>query len=142
MINIDVSVIYQMINFLVLLIVLNFILYRPIRNVIRQRQREFQELQAEIEKFHRDRELRIKELEENLKEARQQGLEEREKLREEALTEERRIIEEISTKVEKEIREFQGKLSEEMKQVREQLMGQIEVFSKELASKILGRSIS
>ncbi len=38
MIDINVSLLYQLVNFIVLLIVLNFILFKPIRQIMRERE--------------------------------------------------------------------------------------------------------
>ncbi len=46
----DISAIYQMINFLILLFVLNTVLYRPIRNVLLERKNKFQGLEDGVEK--------------------------------------------------------------------------------------------
>jgi F-type H+-transporting ATPase subunit b len=38
MVDIDISLLYQLINFIVLLVALNFILYRPLLSIMRERQ--------------------------------------------------------------------------------------------------------
>ena len=60
MISVDVSLFIQIANFLFLIWVLNIILYRPIRGIIRQRKEKFDKL--EINPYPSNSELDIKKL--------------------------------------------------------------------------------
>ena len=48
MINLDITLVVQMINFLVLLFVLNKILFRPIRNIIKERNQIVEDFNSDI----------------------------------------------------------------------------------------------
>ena len=50
----DISMIYQMINFLVLLFVLNLVLYKPIRNVLLERKAKIKGMQEGAQKASSD----------------------------------------------------------------------------------------
>ncbi|MCF6247874.1 MAG: ATPase, partial [Desulfobacula sp.] len=50
----DISAVYQMINFLVLLFVLNLVLYKPIRNVLLERKAKIDGMQTGAEKAASD----------------------------------------------------------------------------------------
>ncbi len=46
----DISLVYQMINFLILLFVLNQLLYKPIRKILLERKAKIQGLESGVEK--------------------------------------------------------------------------------------------
>jgi len=50
----DISVLYQMVNFLVLLFVLNLVLYKPIRKVLLDRKAKIEGMQKEAKKASSD----------------------------------------------------------------------------------------
>ncbi len=52
MINIDQSLIYQIINVLLLMLILNFVLYKPIRTILKQRAEKVASLTSEAQKAH------------------------------------------------------------------------------------------
>ncbi len=55
MINIDQSLIFQIVNFLLLMLILNTLLYRPIRNILKQRADKVGLLEEEAKKAQADR---------------------------------------------------------------------------------------
>ncbi|MCG8563801.1 MAG: ATPase, partial [Desulfobacterales bacterium] len=84
-----------MINFLILLFVLNTVLYRPIRNVILERKAKIDDLENGAEKASADLTAQEDAYKDGLKEARGEGLKEKEVFIEEASAQEREIIDQI-----------------------------------------------
>ena len=50
----DISAVYQMINFLILLFILNMVLYKPIRTVLLERKAKVENLEGGVEKAFAD----------------------------------------------------------------------------------------
>ncbi len=141
MLNINATLFIQIANFLVLLILLNFILYRPIRRILRQRDEEIDALQGSIRDYKRRVEGSEKGIEESQIQARKEGFAEKESLKGSGQEEERKILGDAGSSVEEKIGKAKKELEDNMEQVRKALEGEIANFSGELAEKILGRSV-
>ena len=66
MLNIDGTLIVQIVNFLVLLLILNFILFRPIRSVLARRADEINSRQKTIDDYQEQAETNEKGIEEGI----------------------------------------------------------------------------
>jgi F-type H+-transporting ATPase subunit b len=141
MLEINSSVFIQIINFLLLLLILNIILFRPIRQIIKRRKEETLALENGIG----DYQGRAREAEEGVEvgrvEARKEGFSTKEGLKEEGLQQEKGILQEAGAAVEAKLDAAKKDMEAKMADVRKALDEQIDGFSGELAEKILGRSI-
>ena len=142
MIVIDGSVIIQIINFVFLIWVLNTVLYKPIRKVLRQRNEKVAGLEKNIDTFTRDSREKDASFELGIKDARKRGLKEKDALLQAAAEEEKKIIAKINEKAQAEITAIREKIAKDAARVREALAQEIEVFAEEIERKILGRSAS
>jgi len=142
MIVIDGSVIIQIINFVFLIWVLNTVLYKPIRKVLRQRNEKVAGLEKNIDTFTRDSREKDASFELGIKDARKRGLKEKDALLQAAAEEEKKIIAKINEKAQAEIAAIREKIAKDAARVREALAQEIEVFAEEIERKILGRSAS
>lgn len=142
MISLDITLVYQMVNFLFLLLLLNFILFRPIRRAIEERQRKFKGLEGEIGSLNEDIQKRLDEWQAGLDAARSAGLEKREEIKKGGLEEEKGIIEQVRGEVDEKIKGVRTQMAKDTEETRGKLRAQVESFSREVAEKILGRSIS
>ena len=136
----DISVVYQMINFLVLLFVLNLVLYKPIRNVLLERKAKIEGMQNGAEKAANDLVAGEDAYKNGLKQARSEGLKKKEAFVEEASQEEREIIDRINKKAQANLAEIKKQVAEETEQARKALDGEVEVYAKAIGEKILGRA--
>ena len=131
----------QVANFLFLLFLLNIILYRPVRKILSERKSEMDSFQGMIGDFQDRSATCEKDLAENEIGARKEGHKEKEGLKSEGLEEEKGLVQEAMSAAEGRI----GKAKEDIRQravdVRKSLEAEVALFSKELAEKILGRSI-
>lgn len=141
MINIDGSLIVQMVNFLVLIWALNFVLYRPIRGIIARRREKMDGLEDGISKYESDAAEKQKAIDEGIRQAREKGLKEREALEEQAREEERKRIEQINEKAKADLAEIREKVAREAQEARKSLDPQIDQFADQITEKILGRAV-
>jgi len=141
MITIDITVLIQIINILILIVVMNAVLYKPVRTVLAKRKEKIAELANSIETFKKNAELRKEEINRKLNEARSKAKEEIEKARSEAQT----ATAESLTQVRQEATANKTAQLDEIKKqftdAQQQLSGQIDSFASDMAAKILGRSI-
>ena len=141
MITIDITVVIQIINILILIVVMNAVLYKPVRTVLAKRKEQLTELTHSIETFKKNAELRKEEISRKLNDARSKAKEEIEKAKSTAQA----ATAESLVKVRQEATANKTvQLSEIHKQftdAQQQLSGQIDSFASDMAAKILGRSI-
>jgi F-type H+-transporting ATPase subunit b len=141
MINIDQSLIYQIINFLLLMLILNAILYKPIRNILKQRAERMAGLNSEAQKAHSDMKLKEQDYQDRLRQARKEGFEQKNLFKLEGLEEEKRLLHQANQKIEAELTQNRQKIAQEVEAARKKLSGELASFSQEIAQKILGRTI-
>ncbi|WP_448383138.1 ATP synthase F0 subunit B [Desulfosoma sp.] len=141
MINVDVTLFIQMANFLLLLLLMNLVLYRPIRRLVAQRNELVSKQRAGIDKAESEAQKALREFEERLKAARAAGREKIQELKEAAYRTEKDLLSRASEEAAKEVQAVRERIQREIGQVRAQLQAQIQEFSKEMAQRILGRSL-
>ncbi len=141
MLEIDVTLLFQIANFLLLLILLNIFLYKPVRNIIRERNQHISSLQSTIEELSSKAEQEEAALEENMALAKKEGFKEKEDLKAQGIEEEKAIVQQAMSQVEQKVKAARSEIEASIAEVRKTLEEQVSMFSKELAEKILGRTV-
>ena len=141
MLNIDGTLFIQIVNFVLLLLVMNIILFRPIRKVLARREGEMNSRQKTIGEFQEQAEKNEKDIEEGVVQARKEGYAEKEALKTQGLEGERDILQEAGGGVEQKLNAAKQEIESKIAVARKTLEDQVAGFSDELAQKILGRSI-
>jgi len=142
MIDIDWTLFAQIINFLLLVFLLNVVLFRPIRNALRDRQAKLLAQEAQINVLtDKGRSLEDEILEE-LAAARRAGAGARETLKQEGAQAEATLLDEVKRQVELEWATVEKKIKADMAKARASLKTQTQSFAQLLATKILGRELS
>jgi F-type H+-transporting ATPase subunit b len=136
----DISLVYQMINFLVLLFVLNLVLYKPIRNVLLERKAKIEGMQSSADKAASDLVAGEEAYKDGLRQARSKGLKNKETFIEEASKEEKEIIDRINKKAQANLAEIKKQVADETEQARKALEAEVDVYAKAIGEKILGRA--
>ena len=140
-IDINASLFWQVGNFLLLLVALNYLLYKPIRGIIAKRAEKVAQLGSDITSSEEGVKAKAGELEAQLAEARKEGMTTREEMKSEGHDKEREIIDAATAEMEKTVAKIREEISAEIGAARDELKGQVQSFGQELAQKILGRSI-
>ncbi len=141
MLNIDGTLFVQIVNFLVLLFLMNIILYKPIRGIIAKRDEEMNAGRKSVAEYRDKAEKDQKGIEQGLIAARKEGFLEKESFKSQGLEEEKGILREAGNSVEQKLDAAKKDLESKLVDVRKTLEGDIQMFSGELAEKILGRSV-
>ena len=137
----DATVFVQIANFLLLLLILNFMLFRPIRNIISKRDQEISGLEKSLEDLEELYGLKEKNIEEKMVLARKEGFTAKEKLKSEATEEENSIFKKASSAIEDKKEQIHKEMESKMADIRKALEAELAGFTNEIAEKILGRSI-
>jgi F-type H+-transporting ATPase subunit b len=142
MIAIDWTLYAQIINFLLLVFLLNLVLFRPIRNAIKDRQAKLLAQEAEINLLMDQGRSLEDEIKEKLAAARRDGAGARENLKQEGAQAEASLLEEVKHQVEVEWATVEKKIKADMTKARQSLKKEARTFAQLLATKILGRELS
>jgi F-type H+-transporting ATPase subunit b len=141
MVSIDGSLFIQIANFIFLILVLNMVLFKPIRKVLIQRQEKISGFEKGIESADKEAEEQSQAYTVGLKEARIKGKEEKEALLEAAAEEERAIIDKINEKAQADLAAVRSQIAADAEGVKDSLMKEIDTFAKAIGEKILGRAV-
>ena len=141
MISIDWTILVQFANFIVLMIVLNILLYRPLRSVMASRRESIdgsydvaQSLEAQIEE-------KMARYEEKLQAAKQQGNQEKAALRQAGASEEAGIISTAREEATVRLQGVKDQVAESASVARQQLKSETKALAGEISEKILGRAL-
>ncbi|MDX9785147.1 MAG: ATP synthase F0 subunit B [Desulfobacterales bacterium] len=140
MISVDSSVIIQIVNFLLLIWVLNIILYRPIRNILIQRREKIQGIEQKIDACERDSKEKDDAFAQGIKSARAKGLQAKESLLQEAAESEKAMMDEINRRAQDDLILAQKKIEKDIDAVKASLSKEIDTFADIIGRKILGRT--
>lgn len=141
MIEIDITMVIQIINIVILIVIMNIVLYKPVRTVLAERAQKIASLGNDIKTFDRNAQLRQEEIDRKLAEARVKAKQEQETARSEAQKAGADIVAEIRKEATAAKDEQLAEIRKHVTAAREELKGQVDVFAAEMAGKILGRSI-
>jgi F-type H+-transporting ATPase subunit b len=141
MISVDSSLFIQIANFLVLIWAMNVLVYRPIRNILRQRSEKIDGLKTGIDASAKRVEEKDKAYEDGIKNARAEGMKKRDALVEEAEAKEREIVAEINRKAQADLAKVREEIAKDVEAVRGALLQRVDEFSREIGQKILGRAV-
>jgi len=142
MIELDWTLFVQIINFLLLVYLLNLVLFRPLRQGLKARQANMDQFEGDIAQLAEGEQALLSQVQENLTEARKQGLGQREALRQEGAQTETSLLEKIKQEVDEEWAKVEKKIKGDMAKARKALQAQAQDFAQALAAKIIGRELS
>ena len=142
MLEINLTLILQMIGFIVLLVILNRFLYRPVQRILDERAERIEGTLKKADETNKEIQDGLDEYEKKIKEARLRGHEERAKLKQEALAREREILDAAGREASKELVVMRRKIGEGKDQALESLKDQTKAISKSMAEKLLDRSVA
>ena len=135
------TVFIQIASFLFLLYVLNLVLYRPIRKIVARRSEKVNSLHESIGDFRERSEQYGKELEEGVKKARGEGFKEKDNLKKAGALVEKEVLQKAISSAEEKIGKAKDGIERSVKGARQSLDDELNMFAREVAEKILGRSI-
>lgn len=141
MINIDITLVIQFVNFIILMVILNMILYRPLRRVLQQRKETIEgnhqaavDLEGQIEE-------KMALYEQQLHEAKLKGNQERATLRQAAAEEEAKVLGAAHQEASASLQQIKVKVAGEATAAREALKAETTALASQIASKVLGREL-
>ncbi|MBQ4132243.1 MAG: ATP synthase F0 subunit B [Desulfovibrionaceae bacterium] len=137
MIDLDFTAIIQFVNFLITMVVLNYLLITPIRKILKQRKESMQEMQGAISMARDASEDKLENYNKSLVDYRAEATREREKLRNDALAREREITEAALAETQARLQKARSDISAQVDAAMAELKDSVPALAKEAASRIL-----
>ena len=141
MINFDITILYQFANFLILLIILNFLLFKPVLGALKRREGTINSLAERVEKAKQDSKSFEKRYDEVTREKKKPILDSKDAALSEANTGATKVIEKARLELTEELSRMKGEIEIEGKRVYATLRADVDKLSSEVAVKILKRSL-
>ncbi|MCK4502126.1 MAG: hypothetical protein KAU22_03765 [Desulfuromonadales bacterium] len=142
MISLDWTLGLQFINFIVLLVVLNKLLYRPLQKIMAERQETISGGHARAKDLEADIDDKMQRYQQQLSDAKGQANSERNELKKAAGKEEATILAEANGKANIRLQEIKSQVAKEAEAASKTLKNEAESLAGQIATKILGRDLA
>ncbi|MCD6581310.1 MAG: ATP synthase F0 subunit B [Desulfuromusa sp.] len=142
MISLDWTLGLQFLNFIILLIVLNKLLYRPLTNIITQRRDKIEGSFARAKELETDIDEKMERYQQQLSDAKILANEERNKLKKVASEEEATLLSEAHGKATARLRAIKDQVAGDAEAASTTLKSEAKSLAGQIASKVLGRELA
>ncbi len=141
MINLDITFIIQIVNFLVLMIALNVVLYKPIRKLLADRAAEIESGHEKASSLDAEIQDKMAQYETKLRDAKLKATEERGSMKKDAQAQEAEILDAARKEANSSLTALKTQVEKEAGQARDFLKEQTRMLSLEICEKVLGRRL-
>ena len=141
MINLDIAFVFQLVNFLVLVLLLNVFLFKPIRKQLADRNEQINGAKIKSAAVDKEVQEKLAAYEARMREIRAGAADERGVLKKEAQQQEAAILEKARTEASQQLASIKAKVAQEAQDARRLLTESAETLSSEICQKVLGRSL-
>ena len=141
MIKLDWTLFLQFANFMILMVVLNALLFKPLRAALQARREAIESSKTKVHDIDEQVQAQIARYEAQLQDARLQGAQERATLRKAGQEEEARILGAANQTAAEKLQTIKEQIQEEAGTARQALRDETEDLAREIAGKVLGRAI-
>ncbi|MDD4731017.1 MAG: hypothetical protein PHX58_03680 [Desulfovibrio sp.] len=136
----DKSIFIQFVNFLLLVVLLNWALIKPIRGIIQKRKELMAEQMGGIERFTSDAETKLRDYEAALDAARKEGVEVRNQLKAEGTAKEQELMSVAGQQAAATLREAEAQIESQVKSAMDVLKKDVDGYAQKATDKILGHA--
>ena len=142
MISINATLVVQIINFLVLIWILNHILFKPIFKIMEERESVINEAKAEVVRLQAEAEGKREKLDNQLRGARQKASKRKDQVRDQANTDAGKIIDTAREQAFKDIEAIKVQARKQADEVRAGIGDYKDAMARMVFVKIMGRNLS
>lgn len=141
MISLDLTLLFQIVGFFILLIILNRFLYRPVQRILEEREERIEGSLRKAAQAEKDVAEGIAAYEKKLKEAAVKGHEERNRIRQEGVEKEKAVLEVARAEAFKELSGIRTEIEASKKSALSGLSVEAKSLAREIAGKVLERNV-
>jgi F-type H+-transporting ATPase subunit b len=142
MISLNITLLFQAVNFFIMLFFLNTFLFKPVLQVYEERLRKMASLEESAKGTARKADDAVADYEKKLSEMRRESAEVIANSRKEGLEESARVVAAAQAEFNSRLDESRKQLSAEVETVAQTLKKDVSVFASALSTSILGRSVN
>jgi F-type H+-transporting ATPase subunit b len=140
-VSLDYSLGIQIINFVLLIFILNVLLYKPLLGMIDKRKKQFEESEVEIKRLRETVDQKMAAYEEKLRQAKVDAVEQKNETIRQGTEEAKAVIDAVRAEIPGLMEQFQARMEGEIGEAKRVLTNQSQKLSVEIAEKVLGRSL-
>jgi len=140
-IDFDISFVFQMVNFLVLVLLLNAFLYKPIRKQLSDRSALISGAKEKSAAVDKEVQEKLASYEARMREIRAGAADERGALKKEAQLQEAAILEKARVESSEKLAGIKARVAKEADEARRTLKASADSLSADICEKVLGRSL-
>ncbi len=137
MINVDITSVIQFVNFLITLIVLNYLLITPIRKIIVQRKEAMDKMQDAVNLARKASESKFEKYNQSLADYRTEAVKTREEIRNTAIARERELTNAALAEAQGKMQVARADISAQVERAMSELRQSVPSMTKEAVSRIL-----
>lgn len=137
MVDLNITVAIQIVNFILALIILNFVLIRPIRGILKQRRDIVNGLVNEAERQNSEADMRLQKYEAELDAARTAANEQREVIRQQGIESEHSITADAQSDALAFLQKSHKEVELEVADVMKSLRAQVDAMAGKVVAKVL-----
>jgi len=141
MITIDITMFIHIVNMIVLMIVLNAVLYKPVQSILAKRREKIESLQKDVEQFVQNARHRQQEVDKKMREASSRAKAALDGARAEAQAAGSEKLAAIRAEADGEKEKQMAEIHAQIDGAKKELRDNVSDFADEMAEKILGRSL-
>ena len=141
MVELNSTVWIQMANFLLLIFILNFLLYKPVLKIIEKRNKKIEKSNEEVMSLNETVERNIAEYEEKIRQAKANAAAQRDEIKEEGAEQGEMITGKVRDEISKKRGDFKADMEKEVDEARGALRDQTRKIAGDISEKVLGRGI-
>ena len=138
MLDINITAIIQVVNFFIAIIVLNYLLIRPVRDIIKQRKAKVGDMLSSAEAFTNSANEQLADYQSSMSRARQEAALARADARTDALREQQALVAEANKRAQEQLAQAKESLLKEMENARTALTKQVKPLAAKAVDKVLG----
>jgi len=141
MIDIDITMLIQIVNILFLIVILNAVLYKPVLGILAKRKKKLSELETDAANYRKNAKLRGEEFDKKLLDVGQQAKAKLDEARSEAQAAGNETLAKIRNESDSAKTSQLSQVKSDFATAQKELSGQLDSFANEMASKVLGRAV-
>ena len=142
MINVNFTLVVQIINFIVLTYLLNRILFKPLLRLFDYRSRKIEEFNNKTIEADKNYKAKLKEYADRIQDARNFAEEERLRLRQQAMEKRQEILSKAKAEADKITVAIRDDIVKQTELVKAVIQRESELLSQEIAGEVLGRKVA
>jgi F-type H+-transporting ATPase subunit b len=139
--NIDSTFFIQVINFIILIVVLNWLLVKPTLRVLEERKVRVEGSEEEARRLTAEADKNIQDYEQSLATARIDAGRQKEQIRMEGIERENEIIKAAREQSRKTVEDMKLRIEKEAREASSVMKNEVKALSAQIAEKVLGRSV-